>query len=109
MGQRQLIVGNRSSGKTSLAVNVIVNLTRSNRYYTPEGFGSSRVFVFMSVLKASLKEIASRLTSEACLWYSVLVDATASKSVTMQYIAPFTGSSIAENFRGYGSKLACCL
>ncbi len=101
-GQRQLIVGDRGSGKTTLGVNVIKNQKRGNRFFSPEGFGGHRVFcIFVGVgmRRQKLKQISTDLIASGGRWYSILVDATAATSFALQFIAPFSATSLGEVFR----------
>ena len=102
MGQRQLIVGNLYSGKSKLLLNIMINKKRSNRFFSPEGFGSERVFciyVAIGSKKQQIKEIFVNLKKSGALWYSILLNASASTSFANQFIAPFVGCAIGEVFR----------
>lgn len=104
-GQRQLIIGNKGTGKTTLGLNVILNQKRSNRYYTPEGRGRDRlfcVFVAIGMRQQKVKQLHSTLVKTGSSWYTTIVNGSASKPYSIQYIAPFSGCTLCEFLRDNG-------
>ncbi len=88
-GQRELIIGDRQTGKTALAVDAIIN---------QKGKDTICVYVAIGQKETTVAEIKSRLESCGAMDYTVIVDANASGSAATQYIAPFSGTAIAEYF-----------
>jgi len=97
-GQRQLIIGDRSTGKTTIALDTILNQAVINRTGTndPNFRPVYSVYVAIGQKNASIARVISILESRDALRYTVVVCATASESATVQYIAPFAGMSMGE-------------
>ncbi len=95
-GQRELIIGDRQTGKTSIAVDTVLNQKNSNVIcvYCAIGQKASNVSALIETLK-----------SKGAMDYSVVVAATASDSPAMQYLAPFSATSIAEWFMSKGKDV----
>jgi F-type H+-transporting ATPase subunit alpha len=99
-GQRELIIGDRQTGKTAIAIDTIINQKVAN-----ERFGSSKlysIYVAVGQKMSSVVRIISILKKTDCLKYAVIVAATASDGAPAQYIAPFTGATVGEFFRDSG-------
>ena len=92
-GQRELIIGNRSTGKTSLALDAIIN---------QKDKGVFCVYVAIGQRQANIARIAHLLQEHGALEYSVIVTADASEPAINRYIAPYAGCTIAEYFRDKG-------
>lgn len=92
-GQRELIIGDRKTGKTALALDTIIN---------QKGKGVFCVYVAIGQKKSTVAQIAQKLINNGAMDYTIIVSATASDSATLQYIAPYTGCSIAEYFADKG-------
>jgi len=88
-GQRELIIGDRQTGKTSIAVDTIINQKAENVVC---------VYVAIGQKASSVAEIVTTLTEKNALKYTVVVAANANDPATLQYIAPYTGAAIAEYF-----------
>ena len=104
-GQRQLIIGNKGTGKTTLGLNIILNQKRSNREFTPEARGDDRVFcifVAIGMRQQKVKQLFSTLLKSGSAWYTTIVNGSASKPYSIQYIAPFSGCTLGEFFRDNG-------
>lgn len=100
-GQRELIIGDRQTGKTSLAVDAIINQKSENLMNDPK----SKVFcIYVAVgqKRSSVLQIVNVLKRTNCLDYVIIVSATASDPAPMQYLAPYTGCAIGEFFRDNG-------
>lgn len=92
-GQRELIIGNRNTGKTSIVLDTILNQKRKDVYC---------VYVSIGQRQASLARFVQQLEERDALKYTVIVSADSSESVLNQYIAPYVGATIAEFFREQG-------
>lgn len=92
-GQRELIIGDRQTGKTSVAVDTIINQAGKN---------IACVYVAIGQKASSVAQIIEKLKATGALSYTIIVCATASDSATMQYIAPYAGCAMAEWFMENG-------
>jgi len=97
-GQRELIVGDRQTGKTTIAIDTILN----QKYYNDEDIEVFCVYVGIGQKKSTILNIQHLLEKHNALRYTTIVAATASQSASLQFIAPYTGCSIAEFFRDNG-------
>jgi F-type H+-transporting ATPase subunit alpha len=88
-GQRELIIGDRQTGKTAIALDTIIN---------QKGAGMFCVYVAVGQKASNVASIVETLTKHGAMAYTTVVSATASEAASMQYIAPYTGTSIAEEF-----------
>jgi F-type H+-transporting ATPase subunit alpha len=105
-GQRELIIGDRSTGKTSIAVDTIINQARLNRAAEAEPEAGFRpvhcIYVAVGQRQASVAQTVKLLDDAGALPYCVVVSATAAESATMQYLAPYSGTAIGEWFMDNG-------
>ncbi|XZR52599.1 MAG: F0F1 ATP synthase subunit alpha [Candidatus Carsonella ruddii] len=92
-GQRELIIGDRQTGKTTIAIDTIINQKDKNLIC---------IYVCIGQKISSLINVISKLKKYNCLEYTIIVAATASNSAAEQYIAPYTGCTIGEYFRDLG-------
>lgn len=92
-GQRELIIGDRQTGKTALAIDAILNQKGQNMIC---------VYVSIGQKDSKLRKIAARLEEGGAMKYTVIVSAGASEAASLSYIAPYTGVSIAEYFMDQG-------
>jgi len=88
-GQRELIIGDRQTGKTSIALDTIIN---------QKGQGVVCVYVAIGQKASSVAQAVTNLQEREALDYTVIVAANADQPATLQYIAPYTGAAIAEYF-----------
>jgi F-type H+-transporting ATPase subunit alpha len=88
-GQRELIIGDRQTGKTSIAIDTILNQAEENVIC---------VYVAIGQKASSVAAIVTTLKERGALDYTVIVSASADEPATLQYIAPYTGAAIAEHF-----------
>ena len=95
-GQRELIIGDRQTGKTSIAIDTIINQKTEDVIC---------VYVAVGQKASSVAEIITTLTEKGALSYTVIVAANANDPATLQYIAPYAGAAFAEYFmyRGKGT------
>jgi F-type H+-transporting ATPase subunit alpha len=105
-GQRELIIGDRSTGKTTIAIDTIINQSKINRAGEASGDPSFRpvysIYVAVGQKNANVARVVDILSSNDALRDTVIVSATASDSATNQYLAPFAGASIGEWFMNHG-------
>ncbi|MBT3309826.1 MAG: F0F1 ATP synthase subunit alpha [Gammaproteobacteria bacterium] len=92
-GQRELIIGDRQTGKTAVAVDAIIN---------QKGTGVKCIYVAVGQKASSIAEVVRRLEEHDALEHTIIVAAAASESAAMQYIAPYSGCSMGEYFRDKG-------
>lgn len=88
-GQRELIVGDRQTGKSAIAIDAIIN---------QKGKNMTCVYVAIGQKQSTVANIVNILTQEGAMDYTIVVAATASEASSLQYIAPFAGCSMAEYF-----------
>ncbi len=88
-GQRELIIGDRQTGKTSIAIDTIIN---------QKGKGVICVYVAIGQKASTVAAVVETLAQHGAIEYTVIVSATASDSAPLQYIAPMSGAAIAEYF-----------
>src|SRR6516225_6367828 len=93
-GQRELIIGDRATGKTTIAIDTIISQARINRENEgKEGFRPLySIYVAIGQKNANVARVIETLTSTGALPYTIVVSATASDSATSQYLAPFAGA-----------------
>jgi len=100
-GQRELIIGDRQTGKTAVAIDTILNQKRWNN-----GSDESKklycVYVAVGQKRSTVAQLVQTLEQHDAMKYSIVVAATASEAAPLQYIAPFTASAIGEWFRDNG-------
>jgi F-type H+/Na+-transporting ATPase subunit alpha len=92
-GQRELIIGDRQTGKTAVAVDTIINQI---------GTGVKCIYVAVGQKASSVANVVRRLEDSGALEHTIIVAANASESAAMQYIAPYSGCSMGEYFRDRG-------
>ncbi len=88
-GQRELIIGDRQTGKTSIAVDTIINQKTENVVCVYVGIGQKA---------STVAQVVNVLEEKGAMSYTVIVSASANDAATLQYIAPYAGASIAEYF-----------
>jgi F-type H+-transporting ATPase subunit alpha len=92
-GQRELIIGDRKTGKTAIAVDTIVN---------QRGTGVICIYVAIGQKKSNVAELANTLESLGAMEHSIIVNASASESAALQFLAPYSGATIGEYFMEQG-------
>ncbi|KFA66323.1 hypothetical protein S40285_01883 [Stachybotrys chlorohalonatus IBT 40285] len=100
-GQRELIIGDRQTGKTAVALDTILNQKRWNST-NDETKKLYCVYVAVGQKRSTVAQLVKTLEENDAMKYSIVVAATASEAAPLQYIAPFTGAAIAEHFRDTG-------
>ncbi|RJF74190.1 F0F1 ATP synthase subunit alpha [Rhodopseudomonas palustris] len=101
-GQRELIIGDRQTGKTAIALDTILNQKPLNVEGAPESQKLYCVYVAVGQKRSTVAQFVKVLEEQGALEYSIVVAATASDPAPMQYIAPFTGCTMGEYFRDNG-------
>jgi len=96
LGQRELIIGDRQTGKTTLAIDTILN---------QKGKDILCVYVSIGQKQSRVKQIIRRLTDSGAMNYTTVVTASAADPVSLQYLAPYAGVSIAEFFLDQGKDV----
>ncbi len=92
-GQRELIIGDRQTGKTAIAVDTIIN---------QKGLGVFCIYVAIGQKRSTVARVVKTLEESHAMDYSIVVAASASDAAPMQYLAPFAGAAIGEYFRDNG-------
>jgi len=92
-GQRELIIGDRQTGKTAVAIDTIIN---------QKGQGVFCIYVAIGQKQSTVAQVVERLRQFGAMDYTLVVAATASESAPLQFIAPYTGCTIGEHFRDNG-------
>ena len=95
-GQRELIIGDRQTGKTSIATDAILNQTNT---------GVLCIYVAIGQKASSIARVAGDLQKHGAMSYTTIVAATASDSAPLQYIAPYAGTALAEYFMSQGKSV----
>ena len=100
-GQRELIIGDRQTGKTAIAIDTIINQKKFN-----EGTDDKKklfcVYVAIGQKRSTVAQIVKRLTDTDAMKYTIVVAATASDAAPLQYLAPYSGCAMGELFRDSG-------
>ncbi len=95
-GQRELIIGDRQTGKTEIAIDTIINQKDKNVIC---------IYVAIGQKATSVVSLVSDLVREGAMAYTIVVSATAAESAPVQYIAPYSGCAMAEYFREQGKDV----
>lgn len=95
-GQRELIIGDRQTGKTAIAIDTIIN---------QKGKDVICIYVAIGQKQSTVANIVNTLTEVGAMDYSIIVEATASQSAPLQYIAPYAGCTIGEYFMNKGKDV----
>ena len=92
-GQRELIIGDRQTGKTAIAIDTIIN---------QKGTGVKCIYVAVGQKASSVANVVRKLEEHGAMEHTIVVAATAAESAALQYIAPYAGCSMGEYFRDKG-------
>merc|ERR1739846_36733 len=100
-GQRELIIGDRQTGKTAVAIDTIINQKRFN-----DGDDAKKklycIYCAVGQKRSTVAQIVKRLTDADAIKYTIVVSATASDAAPLQYLAPYSGCAMGEYFRDNG-------
>lgn len=100
-GQRELIIGDRQTGKTAIAIDTIINQKQAHL----SGNDSEKiycVYVAIGQKRSTVAQIVKKLEEAGAMEYTIVVSATASDAAPLQFLAPYTGCAISEYFRDNG-------
>jgi F-type H+-transporting ATPase subunit alpha len=97
-GQRELIIGDRQTGKTAIALDTIIN---------QKGGDLICVYVAIGQKRSTVAQVVKTLEDNGAMEYTIVVAATASEPAPMQYIAPYSGCAMGEYFRDKGKHALC--
>src|SRR4029077_10495642 len=97
-GQRELIIGDRQTGKTAVVLDTIIN---------SKGKDLICIYCAIGQKRSSVAQVVKVLTDAGCMDYTIVVAATASEPAPMQYIAPYAACAIGEYFRDSGRHAVC--
>ena len=97
-GQRELIIGDRQTGKTAVAIDTIIN---------QKGLGVYCFYIAIGQKQSTVASVVDKLTQHGAMEYTTVVTAGASESAPLQFIAPYTGVTMAEYFRDTGRHALC--
>ncbi|MFO0743033.1 MAG: F0F1 ATP synthase subunit alpha [Labilithrix sp.] len=97
-GQRELIIGDRQTGKTAVAIDTIIN---------QKGLGVYCFYIAVGQKQSTIASVVDKLTQAGAMEFTTIVVAGASESAPLQYIAPYTGVTMAEYFRDTGRHALC--
>jgi F-type H+-transporting ATPase subunit alpha len=100
-GQRELIIGDRQTGKTAVAIDTIIN-QKSNNKSDNEHDKLYCIYVCVGQKRSTVAKLVKKLEEEGAMEYSIVVAATASDPAPLQYLAPYTGCTMGEYFRDNG-------
>ncbi|RJP23496.1 MAG: F0F1 ATP synthase subunit alpha, partial [Deltaproteobacteria bacterium] len=97
-GQRELIIGDRQTGKTAVATDTIIN---------QKGTGVVCIYVAIGQKRSTVAQVVEKLRQYGAMEYTIVVAATASESAPLQFIAPYSGCTMGEFFRDSGRHALC--
>src|SRR5512135_2818071 len=97
-GQRELIIGDRQTGKTAVATDTIIN---------QKGAGVVCIYIAIGQKRSTVAQVVEKLRQYGAMEYTIVVAATASESAPLQFLAPYTGCTIGEFFRDSGQHALC--
>ena len=100
-GQRELIIGDRQTGKTAIAIDTIINQKRFNEA-AEEKKKLYCIYVAIGQKRSTVAQIVKRLTDAGAMKYVIVVSSTASDAAPLQYLAPYSGCAMGEYFRDNG-------
>ena len=95
-GQRELIIGDRQTGKTEIAIDTIINQKNT---------GVICIYVAIGQKNSSVVQLTNKLANAGAMEYTIIVSASASESAPLQYVAPYSGCAMAEYFREQGKDV----
>merc|ERR1712121_213595 len=101
-GQRELIIGDRQTGKTAVAVDTIINQLRFNFDGADESKKLYCIYVAIGQKRSTVAQIKKRLIDTGAMKFTIIVTATASDAAPLQYLAPYSGVAMGEYFRDNG-------
>jgi F-type H+-transporting ATPase subunit alpha len=97
-GQRELIIGDRQTGKTAIAIDTIIN---------QKGTGVTCIYVAIGQKQSTIAQVVKTLEEYGAMGHTIIVAAAASEPASMQYLAPYSGCAMGEYFRDLGEHVLC--
>merc|ERR1712000_660618 len=101
-GQRELIIGDRQTGKTCIAIDAMINQSNISKTEVLASKKTICIYVAIGQKRSSVVQLVKTLENGDALNNSVIVAATASDAASLQYLAPYTGCTIGEYFMNLG-------
>ena len=101
-GQRELIIGDRQTGKTSIIIDTIINQKSTNDAAKSDKEKLFCIYVAVGQKRSSVAQVVKTLRDFGAMDYTIVVAATASEAAPLQYLAPYTGAAMGEYFRDNG-------
>jgi F-type H+-transporting ATPase subunit alpha len=101
-GQRELVIGDRQTGKTAVCIDTILNQKQTNDAAKSDKDKLFCVYVAIGQKRSTVAQVVKTLEERGALDYTIVVSATASEPAPLQYLAPFTGCTMGEWFRDNG-------
>ncbi|MAI91843.1 F0F1 ATP synthase subunit alpha [Ponticaulis sp.] len=101
-GQRELVIGDRQTGKTAICIDAILNQKPSNDAAKDDSEKLFCIYVAVGQKRSTVAQVVKTLEERGAMDYTVVVSATASEPAPLQYLAPYTASTIGEYFRDNG-------
>jgi F-type H+-transporting ATPase subunit alpha len=101
-GQRELIIGDRQTGKTAIAIDTILNQKQVNASSRSDSEKLYCVYVAIGQKRSTVAQLVKTLSEAGALEYSIIVAATASDPAPLQFLAPYSGCAMGEYFRDHG-------
>lgn len=101
-GQRELIIGDRKTGKTAVAVDTILNQKETNLRATSEHEKLYCIYVAIGQKQSSIAALVKKLDEAGAMAYTTIVSASASEAASMQYLSAYTGATMGEYYRDNG-------
>ncbi|MBC7801058.1 MAG: F0F1 ATP synthase subunit alpha, partial [Gemmatimonadaceae bacterium] len=106
-GQRELVIGDRQTGKTAVIIDTIIN-QKAAHGGTDEGAKLYCIYVAIGQKRSTVAQLVRTLEENGAMEYSIVVAATASDPAPMQFLAPYTGCTMGEYFRDNGMHAMIC-
>ncbi|MGV6801978.1 MAG: F0F1 ATP synthase subunit alpha [bacterium] len=101
-GQRELVIGDRQTGKTAICVDAILNQKAPNKAAADDSGKLFCIYVAVGQKRSTVAQIVKTLEENGAMEYSIVIAATASEAAPLQFLAPFTGCAMGEYFRDNG-------
>jgi F-type H+-transporting ATPase subunit alpha len=101
-GQRELIIGDRQTGKTAIAIDTFLNQRETNKNAKDDKDKLFCIYVCVGQKRSTVAQVVKNLEERGAMEYSIVVAATASEPAPLQFLAPYTGCAMGEYFRDNG-------
>src|SRR5262245_3641284 len=107
-GQRELIIGDRQTGKTALLIDTIINQKRSGGGDPKNPAQVICIYVAVGQKQSTVVDVVKKFTAHGAMPYTIVVSASAMEEASMQYLAPYGGCTMGERFRDEGRHVLVC-